>query len=66
MMTGSRYLKVVSKENANSDSEVEDVVDDHAVFIASTGLKRGDDSVIVVFSFEVIVFVILATAYVTG
>nr|GEX48197.1 hypothetical protein [Tanacetum cinerariifolium] len=41
---GKPLPKVVSTENANSDSEVEDVVDDHAVFIASTGLKRGDDN----------------------
>ncbi|GKG22319.1 hypothetical protein Tco_0387622, partial [Tanacetum coccineum] len=27
-----------------SDSEVEDVVDDHALFMASTGLKCGADS----------------------
>ncbi|GKG03597.1 hypothetical protein Tco_0311233, partial [Tanacetum coccineum] len=33
-----------STKNVDSDSEVEDVVDDHAVFMASTGLKRGDDS----------------------
>ncbi|GKB38767.1 retrovirus-related pol polyprotein from transposon TNT 1-94 [Tanacetum coccineum] len=30
--------------NVDSNSEVEDVVDDHAVFMASTGLKRGADS----------------------
>ncbi|GKC11082.1 hypothetical protein Tco_1007864 [Tanacetum coccineum] len=30
-------------KNVDSDSEVEDVVDDHAVFMASTGLKRGSD-----------------------
>nr|GEU96133.1 hypothetical protein [Tanacetum cinerariifolium] len=31
-------------ENVDSDSEVKDVVDDPAVFISSTGLKRGSDS----------------------
>nr|GEW53405.1 hypothetical protein [Tanacetum cinerariifolium] len=36
MMTGSA--------NADSDSEVEDLVDDHEVFMASSGLKRGDVS----------------------
>nr|GEZ07042.1 hypothetical protein [Tanacetum cinerariifolium] len=36
MMTGSA--------NADSDSEVKDVVYDHAVFMASTILKRGDVS----------------------
>nr|GEX96949.1 hypothetical protein [Tanacetum cinerariifolium] len=36
MMTGSA--------NADSESEVEDVVDDHVVFMASTILKRGDVS----------------------
>ncbi|GKC23356.1 7-deoxyloganetin glucosyltransferase-like protein [Tanacetum coccineum] len=36
--------KVVSMENANSDSEVEDVVNEHAGFMASTGLKRDNDS----------------------
>ncbi|GKD20041.1 hypothetical protein Tco_1221744 [Tanacetum coccineum] len=36
--------KVVSMENANSDSEVEDVVNKHAGFMASTGLKRDNDS----------------------
>nr|GEV67233.1 hypothetical protein [Tanacetum cinerariifolium] len=41
---GKPLPKVVSTENADSDSEVEDVVDDHVVFMASTGLKRGDDS----------------------
>ncbi|GKF26052.1 hypothetical protein Tco_0081946, partial [Tanacetum coccineum] len=29
--------------NVDSDSEVEDVVDDHEVFMKSTGLKRGAD-----------------------
>nr|GEW45727.1 retrovirus-related Pol polyprotein from transposon TNT 1-94 [Tanacetum cinerariifolium] len=41
---GKPLLKVVSTENADSDRKVEDVVDDHAVFMVSTGLKRGDDS----------------------
>ncbi|GKA41645.1 hypothetical protein Tco_0734305 [Tanacetum coccineum] len=36
--------KVVSMENVDSDSEVEDVVDKHAFFMASTGLKRGANS----------------------
>nr|GEU55097.1 basic 7S globulin-like [Tanacetum cinerariifolium] len=36
--------KVVSTTNVDSDSKVEDVVDGHAVFMASTGLKRGADS----------------------
>nr|GEV27028.1 NUDIX hydrolase 1-like [Tanacetum cinerariifolium] len=35
---------IFSMENAYSDSEVEEVVDEHAFFMASTGLKRGDDS----------------------
>ncbi|GJY32616.1 retrovirus-related pol polyprotein from transposon TNT 1-94 [Tanacetum coccineum] len=37
-------LKVVSTTNVDSDSKVENEVDDHAVFMASTGLKRGADS----------------------
>ncbi|GJR24063.1 hypothetical protein Tco_0972590 [Tanacetum coccineum] len=32
--------KVVSTKIVDSDSKVEDVVDDHAVFMASTGLKH--------------------------
>ncbi|GJW66963.1 hypothetical protein Tco_0121387 [Tanacetum coccineum] len=36
--------KVVSTDNADSDSEVEDVVDDHAGFMALTCLKCDDDS----------------------
>ncbi|GJW48313.1 hypothetical protein Tco_0079959, partial [Tanacetum coccineum] len=36
--------KVVSMVNADSDSEVEDVGDEHAVFMASTSLKIGNDS----------------------
>ncbi|GJV65609.1 hypothetical protein Tco_1476437 [Tanacetum coccineum] len=36
--------KVVSMVNANSDSEVEDVFDEHTNFMASTGLKCGSDS----------------------
>nr|GEW87931.1 hypothetical protein [Tanacetum cinerariifolium] len=32
--------KFVSMENEHSDSEVEDVVNEHAGFMASTGLKR--------------------------
>ncbi|GJR57357.1 hypothetical protein Tco_1499519 [Tanacetum coccineum] len=41
---GKPLHKVVSTVNVDSDSKVEDVVDDHAVFMASTGLKRGADS----------------------
>ncbi|GJV49885.1 hypothetical protein Tco_1440097 [Tanacetum coccineum] len=41
---GKPLPKVVSMTNVNSDSEVEDVVDDHVAFMASTGLKRGVDS----------------------
>nr|GEY18144.1 hypothetical protein [Tanacetum cinerariifolium] len=41
---GKPLPTVVSTKNADSNSEVEDVVDDHAVFMASTGLKRGADS----------------------
>ncbi|GKB84756.1 hypothetical protein Tco_0957028 [Tanacetum coccineum] len=41
---GQPLPKVVSTTNEDSDSEVEDVVNDHAVFMASTSLKRGDDS----------------------
>ncbi|GKA05016.1 hypothetical protein Tco_0684136 [Tanacetum coccineum] len=36
--------KVVSMVNQDSDSEVEDVVDDHAVFMASISLKSDNDS----------------------
>ncbi|GKA95083.1 hypothetical protein Tco_0817121 [Tanacetum coccineum] len=36
--------KVVSTANLDSDSEVEDMVDDHVVFMASTHLKCGADS----------------------
>nr|GEV48798.1 hypothetical protein [Tanacetum cinerariifolium] len=36
--------RVVSAENMDSDSKAEDVVDDHAFFMASTGLKRDVDS----------------------
>ncbi|GJX27972.1 hypothetical protein Tco_0236051 [Tanacetum coccineum] len=36
--------KVVFMENVDSDSEVEDVVNEHAGFIASTSLKHGNDS----------------------
>ncbi|GJU32777.1 hypothetical protein Tco_1176366, partial [Tanacetum coccineum] len=42
---GNPLPKVISMENVDSDSEVEDVVDDHAVFIASTCLTMGNDSV---------------------
>nr|GEX16323.1 hypothetical protein [Tanacetum cinerariifolium] len=41
---GKPLPKVVSTVNVNSDSEVEDVIDDHEVFMKSTGLKRGADS----------------------
>ncbi|GKC35796.1 hypothetical protein Tco_1048180, partial [Tanacetum coccineum] len=41
---GNPLPKVVSTKNVDSDSEVEYVVDDPAVFMASTGLKRGTDS----------------------
>nr|GEX47706.1 hypothetical protein [Tanacetum cinerariifolium] len=36
--------KVVFTVNANSDSEVKEVFDEHETFIASTGLKHGSDS----------------------
>ncbi|GKD14077.1 hypothetical protein Tco_1198484 [Tanacetum coccineum] len=35
--------KVVSTKNVDSDSEVEYVIDDHVIFMASAGLKRGAD-----------------------
>ncbi|GJU95378.1 hypothetical protein Tco_1320134 [Tanacetum coccineum] len=38
---GKPIPKVVYTVNEDSDSEVEDVVDDHAVFMASTSLKSG-------------------------
>ncbi|GJT78808.1 ARID DNA-binding domain-containing protein [Tanacetum coccineum] len=41
---GKPLPKVISKENVDSNSEVEEVVDDHAVFMASTDLKRGADN----------------------
>ncbi|GJY44862.1 hypothetical protein Tco_0433075 [Tanacetum coccineum] len=41
---GKPLHKVVSMANVDSDSEVEDVVDKHAFFMASTGLKRGANS----------------------
>ncbi|GKA79908.1 hypothetical protein Tco_0786504 [Tanacetum coccineum] len=41
---GKPLSKVVSMINVDSDSEVEDVVDDHAVFMASIGLKRSANS----------------------
>ncbi|GKD31710.1 hypothetical protein Tco_1242488 [Tanacetum coccineum] len=41
---GKPLPKVVSTTNIDSESEVEDVVDDHAVFITSTCLKCGVDS----------------------
>ncbi|GJY29813.1 hypothetical protein Tco_0405580 [Tanacetum coccineum] len=37
-------LKVVSTVNAYSDSEVEEVLDKHATFMASTGLKHSSES----------------------
>ncbi|GKB14444.1 hypothetical protein Tco_0848367 [Tanacetum coccineum] len=36
--------KVVSTVNEDSDSEVEEVFDEHTTFMASIGLKRGSDS----------------------
>ncbi|GJY16762.1 hypothetical protein Tco_0387184 [Tanacetum coccineum] len=36
---GKRLPKAISMANANSDSEVEDVVNEHAIFIASTSLN---------------------------
>ncbi|GJW33216.1 putative RNA-directed DNA polymerase, eukaryota, reverse transcriptase zinc-binding domain protein [Tanacetum coccineum] len=41
---GKPLPNVVSTVNANSDSEVEEVFDEHATFMASTGLKRSSDS----------------------
>ncbi|GJX27678.1 hypothetical protein Tco_0235757 [Tanacetum coccineum] len=41
---GKPLLKVVFTVNADSDSEVEEVFDEHATFIASTGLKHDNDS----------------------
>ncbi|GKE25070.1 hypothetical protein Tco_1436582, partial [Tanacetum coccineum] len=41
---GNPLPKIVSMENVDNDIEVEDVVYDHAVFMASIGLKRGNDS----------------------
>ncbi|GJW72626.1 hypothetical protein Tco_0129543 [Tanacetum coccineum] len=41
---GKPLSKVVSTINVDSDSEVEDVVDDRAVFMASTCLKRSVNS----------------------
>ncbi|GKC60396.1 hypothetical protein Tco_1087994 [Tanacetum coccineum] len=41
---GKSLPKVVSTANVDSDSEMEDVVNDHAVFMASVGLKREADS----------------------
>ncbi|GKB84994.1 hypothetical protein Tco_0957266 [Tanacetum coccineum] len=38
------FLKVVSTVNADSDSEVEEVFDEHTTFMASTDLKHGSDS----------------------
>ncbi|GJY50181.1 hypothetical protein Tco_0440137 [Tanacetum coccineum] len=40
--------KVVSMVNEDSDSEVEDVFNKHAGFMASTGLKRGNEVVMVI------------------
>nr|GEY67209.1 hypothetical protein [Tanacetum cinerariifolium] len=37
-------LKVVSTVNADSNSEVEEVFDEHITFMVSTGLKRGSDN----------------------
>ncbi|GJS73396.1 hypothetical protein Tco_0706237 [Tanacetum coccineum] len=41
---GKPLPKVVFTVNADSDSEVEEVVDEHAIFMASTSLKNGTDS----------------------
>nr|GEZ49557.1 hypothetical protein [Tanacetum cinerariifolium] len=41
---GKPLPKVVSTINANSDSEVKEVFDEHATFMALTGLKCGSDS----------------------
>ncbi|GKA18128.1 hypothetical protein Tco_0697965 [Tanacetum coccineum] len=41
---GKPLPNVVSSVNEDSDNEVENVVDEHAVFMASTGLKSGNDS----------------------
>ncbi|GJS54480.1 hypothetical protein Tco_0627842 [Tanacetum coccineum] len=40
---GKPLLKVVSTVNANGDSEVEEVFDEHTTFMVSTGLKRSSD-----------------------
>ncbi|GKB21009.1 hypothetical protein Tco_0854932 [Tanacetum coccineum] len=44
MDDGKKLPKVVSTINEDNDSEVEDVVNEHVVFIASTSLKSGNDS----------------------
>ncbi|GKB74261.1 acidic leucine-rich nuclear phosphoprotein 32 family member A [Tanacetum coccineum] len=41
---GKLLPKVISTKNMDSDSGVEDVVNDHAIFMASTCLKRGAHS----------------------
>ncbi|GKF39925.1 hypothetical protein Tco_0119986, partial [Tanacetum coccineum] len=41
---GKLLPKVVSTANADSDSEVEEVFDEYATCMASTGLKRGSNS----------------------
>ncbi|GKE92545.1 hypothetical protein Tco_1573640, partial [Tanacetum coccineum] len=41
---GKPLPKVVFTVNADSDSEVEEVVDEHTIFMASTSLKNGTDS----------------------
>nr|GEW71435.1 hypothetical protein [Tanacetum cinerariifolium] len=41
---GQPLPKVVSTINADSDSEMEDVFNEHVTFMASTCLKRGSDS----------------------
>ncbi|GJU39301.1 hypothetical protein Tco_1192258 [Tanacetum coccineum] len=41
---GKPLLNVVSTVNADSDSEVEVVFDEHTTFMASTSLKRSSDS----------------------
>ncbi|GJT53990.1 hypothetical protein Tco_0989044, partial [Tanacetum coccineum] len=41
---GNPLSKFVSTVNADSNSEVEEVFNEHASFVALTGLKRGSDS----------------------
>ncbi|GKE80115.1 hypothetical protein Tco_1550115, partial [Tanacetum coccineum] len=41
---GKPLPKVISTVNEHSDSEAEDVVDEHEIFMASTSLQTRDDS----------------------